>query len=204
MITEEILNVPRLGAFNMHGSLLPKYRGRAPINWAVLNGEKETGVTLHHMVKTRRCRRHRGPGSGAHRPRGHGAGRLRQVRQGSAPRARTPARRIDRRARPRGARRTNRRPPISAAANPRTAESTGQQSAEQIYNLIRAVTQPYPGAFTDVDGKKLLHLVGKTGTVPATETPGEVLSLDPLLVATGNGSLELINMEWEDEEERLD
>ncbi len=51
MIAEEILNIPRLGAFNMHGSLLPKYRGRVPINWAILNGEKETGVTLHHMVK---------------------------------------------------------------------------------------------------------------------------------------------------------
>ena len=51
MIKEKILNVPRLGAFNMHGSLLPKYRGRAPVNWAVLNGERETGATLHVMVK---------------------------------------------------------------------------------------------------------------------------------------------------------
>ena len=51
MIAEEVLNIPRLGAFNMHGSLLPKYRGRVPINWAVLHGEKETGVTLHHMAK---------------------------------------------------------------------------------------------------------------------------------------------------------
>ena len=51
MIAEEILHSARLGAFNMHGSLLPKYRGRAPINWAVLHGEQATGVTLHHMVK---------------------------------------------------------------------------------------------------------------------------------------------------------
>ncbi len=51
MIHEEILEIPRLGAFNMHGSLLPKYRGRVPINWAILHGEKATGVTLHHMVK---------------------------------------------------------------------------------------------------------------------------------------------------------
>jgi methionyl-tRNA formyltransferase len=40
----------RRGAFNMHGSLLPKYRGRAPVNWAVLMGEAETGATLHEMV----------------------------------------------------------------------------------------------------------------------------------------------------------
>ena len=51
MIRQEILDLPRLGAFNMHGSLLPTYRGRVPINWAVLHGERETGATLHHMVK---------------------------------------------------------------------------------------------------------------------------------------------------------
>ena len=43
------LSVPRHGAFNMHGSLLPKYRGRAPVNWAVIHGERETGATLHAM-----------------------------------------------------------------------------------------------------------------------------------------------------------
>lgn len=51
MIPESILNSPPLGAYNMHGSLLPKYRGRCPVNWAILHGESETGVTLHHMVK---------------------------------------------------------------------------------------------------------------------------------------------------------
>jgi methionyl-tRNA formyltransferase len=51
MIPEAILNHPPLGAYNMHGSLLPKYRGRCPVNWAIIHGENETGVTLHHMVK---------------------------------------------------------------------------------------------------------------------------------------------------------
>lgn len=52
MIPSVILDIPRLGSFNMHGSLLPRYRGRAPINWAIVHGETETGVTLHHMVKS--------------------------------------------------------------------------------------------------------------------------------------------------------
>ena len=51
MIGTKILAMPPLGAFNMHGSLLPKYRGRAPINWAVLHGEPRLGMTLHRMVK---------------------------------------------------------------------------------------------------------------------------------------------------------
>jgi methionyl-tRNA formyltransferase len=51
MISTKILALARLGAFNLHGSLLPKYRGRAPINWAVLHGEPRIGMTLHRMVK---------------------------------------------------------------------------------------------------------------------------------------------------------
>ena len=55
MLPEVVWNMPALGTFNLHGSLLPKYRGAAPINWAVINGEKETGVTtffLQHEIDT--------------------------------------------------------------------------------------------------------------------------------------------------------
>ncbi|HET7670591.1 MAG TPA: formyltransferase [Burkholderiales bacterium] len=51
MLPMALLRPARLGAFNLHGSLLPKYRGRAPLNWAILKGERETGVTLHEMVE---------------------------------------------------------------------------------------------------------------------------------------------------------
>jgi len=51
LLPEDILNAPPLGAVNVHSSLLPKYRGAAPINWAVLNGEAETGVTIMYMAK---------------------------------------------------------------------------------------------------------------------------------------------------------
>ncbi len=50
ILPQEILDYPRLGCVNVHSSLLPKYRGAAPINWAILNGEKETGVTIMHMA----------------------------------------------------------------------------------------------------------------------------------------------------------
>lgn len=51
ILTEEILNIPKLGCFNLHGSLLPKYRGGAPIHYALLNGDQETGITLMYMDK---------------------------------------------------------------------------------------------------------------------------------------------------------
>jgi methionyl-tRNA formyltransferase len=74
------------------------------------------------------------------------------------------------------------------------------QSAENIHNLVRAVTQPYPGAFTEVDGKKLFIWWAKPVPGPGG-TPGQIVSTDPLIVATGSGDLELINWEWEDEED---
>ncbi len=51
LIPVSLLQVARRGALNLHGSLLPRYRGRAPVNWAILNGERETGASLHYMVE---------------------------------------------------------------------------------------------------------------------------------------------------------
>ncbi|MCF8177957.1 MAG: formyltransferase [Sulfuritalea sp.] len=51
MLKAPLLALPKHGAFNMHGSLLPKYRGRVPVNWAIIHGERETGATLHQMVE---------------------------------------------------------------------------------------------------------------------------------------------------------
>ena len=51
MLKRELLEIPKHGALNMHGSLLPKYRGRVPVNWAIIHGETETGSTLHYMTE---------------------------------------------------------------------------------------------------------------------------------------------------------
>ena len=50
LLPQALLRAASLGAYNLHGSLLPAYRGRAPVNWMLVNGEREAGVTLHHMV----------------------------------------------------------------------------------------------------------------------------------------------------------
>ena len=49
MLKQPVLDLPRLGALNLHGSLLPRYRGRCPVNWVLVHGETETGITLHYM-----------------------------------------------------------------------------------------------------------------------------------------------------------
>lgn len=196
-IAEELLGVPRLGAFNMHGSLLPKYRGGSPINWAILNGETQTGMTLHYMAPQAdagdivdqeavpigkedtvqdvfgKCVK---------------AARLVLERQISALTAGSPPRRIQDEA----------QATFFAGRKPEDGRIDWTASADRIYNLVRAVTQPFPGAFTEVDGKKMLIWWAIPAGASPGGAPGEVLSLDPLLVATGNGRLEIINMEWEE------
>jgi methionyl-tRNA formyltransferase len=183
----------------MHGSLLPKYRGRVPINWAVLNGERETGATLHHMVKRA------------------DAGDI--VDQESVPigpddtafdvfnKVTIAARKVLER----------QMDAIKAGMAPRILQDESQatlfggrrpedgridwtQSAERIYNLIRAVTHPYPGAFTDFNGQRLFIWQAKP-LGRGEGRPGTVLSIDPLRVATGSGSLEITRYQWEGDHE---
>src|SRR5208283_5316282 len=73
------------------------------------------------------------------------------------------------------------------------------QPSRRIFNLIRAVTDPYPGAFTDVGAARLMVWWAEEDSPAArgrTGRPGAVLSVDPLVVATGDGALELTRTEW--------
>jgi methionyl-tRNA formyltransferase len=199
MIREEILDIPRLGAFNMHGSLLPRYRGRAPVNWAVLRGEKETGVTLHHMVKSADAgdivdqeRVPIGPEDTARDvfDKCAKAARLVLERQIDALTAGTAPRR----------KQDESQATTFGGRKPGDGRIDWSANAETIYNLIRAVTHPYPGAFTEAGGRKLF--VWWARPLPESGgTPGQVVSVDPFVVATGSGRLELVNWEWEDEDE---
>ena len=200
MISEKILGLARLGAFNLHGSLLPKYRGRAPINWAVLHGEPRIGMTLHRMVKKADAGAvvdqegvDIGPRDTAEQAfrKVLPCGRAVLARQMDALLAGT-------------ARET---PQDEAQATyftgrkPEDGRINWTQTSRQVFNLIRAVTDPYPGAFTDVDGVRLMVWWAESDS-PATQgrrgRPGEILSLTPLIIGTGDGSLELTRTEWRD------
>jgi methionyl-tRNA formyltransferase len=199
MIREEILNIPRLGAFNMHGSLLPRYRGRVPINWAVLHGEKETGVTLHYMVKRADAGDivdqetvPIGPDDTAQdvfRKAVKAARLVLERRIDDLTKGTAPRRKQD-----------ESRATYFGGRKPEDGRIDWTQSAERIYNLIRAVTHPYPGAFTRTDGKKLF--IWWARPLKGTEgKPGEVLSTKPLRVAAGSGSLEILNLQWDGKSE---
>jgi len=198
MISSRILALPRLGAFNMHGSLLPKYRGRAPINWAVLHGEPRIGMTLHRMVK-------QADAGAIVDQEGVDVGprdTAEQAFRKALPCARRVlARQID--ALLAGVAKETPQDDSQATyfggRTPEDGRIKWPQTSAQIFNLIRAVADPYPGAFTDVGPARLMVWWAEPDS-PATRDrrgrPGEILSLVPLVVATGDGALELTRTEW--------
>ena len=155
MLPEAVLSLAKQGAFNMHGSLLPNYRGRAPTNWAVLHGETETGATLHWMVVK--------PDAGA------------IVDQLAVPilpddtarqvfdKVTVAAEAVLWRSLPAiragiAARTPNdlTRGSYFGARKPEDGRIDWSRPAAEVYNLIRAVAPPYPGAFTEVAGVRLV------------------------------------------------
>ncbi len=198
MISSKILALPRLGAFNLHGSLLPKYRGRAPINWAVLHGEPRIGMTLHRMVKQADAGAivdQEGVDIG---PRDTAEQAFRKVMPCAR---RVLARQID--ALLAGTAKETPQDDTQATyfggRTPEDGRINWTQTSAQIFNLIRAVTDPYPGAFTDAGPARLMVWWAETDSPAARGRrgkPGEVISLTPLVVATGDGALELTRTEW--------
>jgi methionyl-tRNA formyltransferase len=182
----------------MHGSLLPKYRGRAPINWAVLHGEPRIGMTLHRMVKKADAGAIVDQEGADLSPRDTAEQAFRKV----LPCARAVlARQID--ALLAGTARETPQDDSQATyfggRTPDDGRVVWTQSSRQIFNLVRAVTDPYPGAFTEVNGSRLMLWWAEPDSPAApghTGRPGEVLSVSPLVVATGDGALEFTRTEW--------
>jgi methionyl-tRNA formyltransferase len=198
MISTKILGLARLGAFNMHGSLLPKYRGRAPINWAVLHGESSIGMTLHRMVKA--------PDAGAIvdqeaveiGPRDSAEDAFRKALPCAR---RVLERQIDLllRGRAKETPQDDAQATYFGGRKPDDGRIDWTQTSVQIFNLIRAVTDPYPGAFTEVGTKRLMVWWAEPESAASQDMegkPGEILSLDPLVIATGDGAIELTRTEW--------
>lgn len=154
MLGPGLLALPRIGAYNMHGALLPKYRGRSPVNWAVINGERETGATLHQMVAK--------PDAGG------------IVDQQAVPigpedtatevfdRVTEAAGQVLERALPALLAETARVRPqdlslgsYHGGRKPEDGRIDWTKSASAVHNLVRGVAPPYPGAFTQLGATRL-------------------------------------------------
>ena len=173
MLGPELLALPRRGAYNMHGSLLPKYRGRVPVNWAVIKGESETGATLHQMVAK--------PDAG---------GIVGQQAVTIGPEE-TAAQVFDKVTAAAGEVLARALPVLIVGSARITPQDLGRgsyyggrkpedgridwsRSAAEIHNLVRGVAPPYPGAFTRVGAMTLrvLRTRIEPNRRPRSGTPG--------------------------------
>ncbi|KOY02393.1 bifunctional UDP-4-amino-4-deoxy-L-arabinose formyltransferase/UDP-glucuronic acid oxidase ArnA [Pseudomonas nunensis] len=188
LLSEPLLATASKGAFNLHGSLLPLYRGRAPANWVLVNGETETGVTLHRMVKRA------------------DAGAIIAQQKVGIERSDTA---LSLHAKLRDAASSLLRDTLPALLQGKVSETPQDESkatvfgrrtpadgklvwkkpAEELFNLVRAVTQPYPGAFCDVGEHKLIVWGAQVAKGNEGQAPGRVISVDPLRIACGEDSL---------------
>lgn len=195
MLKKDLLEIPKRGALNMHGSLLPKYRGRVPVNWAIIHGETETGATLHYMTEK--------PDNGdivaqqavpilpndtafevfqkvtvAAEMALNGvlsallAGKAQAVKQDLSK---------------------------GAYFGGRKAEDgviDWSQSARQIHNLVRAVAPPYPGATTQLLGKPMRILQTlDTGCTVNDEKPAFYVKEGKAYAICGQGVLRVVRFE---------
>ncbi|MGX9742731.1 bifunctional UDP-4-amino-4-deoxy-L-arabinose formyltransferase/UDP-glucuronic acid oxidase ArnA [Pseudocitrobacter corydidari] len=190
LLSDAILSLAPKGGFNLHGSLLPKYRGRAPLNWVLVNGEQETGVTLHRMVKRadagdivaqqkviiaendNALSLHRKL-CAASQTLLHDA--LLQIREN-----RTHERKQDENQATYVGRRT-----------PEEGRLEWENPAHVLHNLVRAVSDPWPGAFSFVGQTKFIVWKSRVHPQAVTARAGTVLSVSPLIVACGEGALEI-------------
>ncbi len=189
MVGSPILDIPPKGCLNLHGSLLPAYRGRCPINWVLVKGEKETGVTLHYMTPR--------PDDGdivcqspiaiddedtaktlhekaAKATEGMLDDILPHIADGTAP------------CRPQDSKTAS----YYGGRGPGDGEIDWFESAAQVRNLVRAVTDPFPGAFSYMgDRKCILWRVSEIEPAETGKRPGEILSVNPLSIACGTGAV---------------
>lgn len=190
-----VLDAPPFGCVNVHASLLPSYRGAAPINWAIAKGERKTGVTIMQIDE------------------GLDTGDIlaqREVRIGDEETAEELSKKlslegagllletIDRIAKNEIS--PVKQDPAAATYAPLLSRKDGRvdwnRDAEEIKNLIRAMT-PWPCAHTTLGGKNLKILRALSG--PGKGKPGEIVSLEgeSLDVGTGNGILQILSLQIE-------
>jgi methionyl-tRNA formyltransferase len=171
MLPGRVLAAARQAALNLHPSLLPAYRGRAPINWVLVNGESQTGVTLHHMIGRADAGDIVGQRAVAIAPRETALSLYRKVEDagvellaallprladGTAPRLQQD----DSRATTFGRRR------------PEDGRIDWSWPAARIDCLVRAVAPPWPGAFGEIEGRRVEIFEGEPGERIATDGAG--------------------------------
>lgn len=192
ILPPELLHIAPLGCINLHVSLLPKYRGSAPIQWAVLNGDTRTGVTIMQldegcdtgdilMVEPVEIGPETTSGELFDQVSAVGAETLVRAVEDLAAGRLTPH--------PQDGAMATKAPPLTKEM----ARFTFAEPAEHLHNWVRGMN-PWPVAFFELDGKKIKVLESRLAENPQRAAPGTVLALKPLTIACARGALQLLTV----------
>ena len=201
MLPEQIWSFPSMGTLNVHGSLLPQYRGAAPINWAIINGEKETGVTtfqLQHAIDTGAILLQDRIPIAPNNTAGEihdtmmevGAQLLVKTLHGLFENSikAVPQEQVI------GNEALQHAPKIFT----KDCEIDWEKPCASIHNLIRGLA-PFPGAITKIDGKIIKLFLTQMIEVPPTEVPGSFVTDGKTFakIACKDGYIGLADIQWE-------
>jgi methionyl-tRNA formyltransferase len=195
IIPQSVIDMAPLGIINVHASLLPKYRGAGPIQWAIANGETRTGVTTMRIdagmdtgEMLLKAETEIGPDENAielgRRLSAMGAELLVRTLDGLA--AGTIA----------GEKQDNDQATYAPLLKKEDGAVDWSRSAQELHNRVRGL-QPWPGAYTAFRGQTLHLWRTRVVESPGTAAPGVVLSIRPLVVQCGSGSLEMLEVQME-------
>jgi methionyl-tRNA formyltransferase len=192
IIDYQLIGLPSRLAFNIHGSLLPKYRGRTPHVWAIINNELETGITAHVIDQgcdTGAILEQRRVSIG---PQDTGSLILEKYKELYFPLVQEVLNKIEL-----GTYTLTKQDELLATYFGKRSQSDGQINwnwqKERIRNWVRAQAFPYPGAFSYLHGKKLIidELVFSERGFHFDQPNGQIISVNPILVKTPNGVVQL-------------
>ncbi len=155
MIPQTILACANIAALNMHGSLLPKYRGRAPVNWAILHGETETGATLHVMEVKPDAGDIVGQAAVTIDPDETATDVFTKVSQAAVTVIQQVLPSLLKGEVPRKPNELK-KGSYFGGRKPADGQIHWDQTAKQVHDLVRAVAPPYPGAFADYQGNRMI------------------------------------------------
>ena len=201
LLSRDILIIPSAGSFNLHGSLLPVYRGRCPINWVLVKGEQRTGVTLHYMVEE--------PDAGDIVGQKEVLIEFEDTAYTLYQKLCVKAKELLGEVLPL----IKKGIALRVAQNLKQGSYYGGRRPEdgkidwswpvlRIYNLVRAVTEPYPGAFTHLPEDEKLFIwwaLPEKGSVSKAPVGGLEFEEDNVYVRASDGRLRLLDIEVEKE-----
>lgn len=193
LLPKEVLDIPKYGCINVHGSILPKYRGAAPIQWTIISGDEYGGVTTMYMgegldtgdiieVYKTKVGENETSGELFDRLAKEGAKlllhTLELIENGTAPRI------------PQNEEEAT----YASMLSKEMCEIDWAKPASEVHNLVRGLN-PWPIALTTLEGKRVKIIETRISSLRGKE--GEIVALEPLTVACGEGSVEIRTLQME-------